>query len=181
MSYKVYWLFKETDEPFGSGFIYSRGEVGVKTGFPAAVSSSPIAASFSSSALSPQEFGETRGVLSSRKCSGRITNARSSPLSTWEPSSLTSSFTVRGRITEERRKKQNKDSPSSMRTSPSALENPGGWTTLPHDFCGSEGFLGRLSFWSLCSKRLWAPSRAWLAGEAPDSHCGGNTHTLERA
>lgn len=38
MSYKVYWLFKETDEPFGSGFIYSRGEVGVRTGFPAAIS-----------------------------------------------------------------------------------------------------------------------------------------------
>lgn len=44
MSYKVYWLFKETDEPFGSGFIYSRGEVGVKTGFPVAVSPSPAAA-----------------------------------------------------------------------------------------------------------------------------------------
>lgn len=38
MSYKVYWLFKETDEPFGSGFIYSRGEVGVRTGFPAVIS-----------------------------------------------------------------------------------------------------------------------------------------------
>lgn len=38
MSYKVYWLFKETDEPFGSGFIYSRGEVGVRTGFPAFIS-----------------------------------------------------------------------------------------------------------------------------------------------
>lgn len=126
MSYKVYWLFKETDEPFGSGFIYSRGEVGVKTGFPAAVSSSPVAASFFSPALTPQEFGETRGVLSPRRRSGRITNARSSPLSTWEPPSPTSSFTVRGRITEERWRKWNKDAPSSMRTSPSALENPGG-------------------------------------------------------
>ena len=126
MSYKVYWLFKETDEPFGSGFIYSRGEVGVKTGFPAAVSCSPVAASFFSLALSPQEFGETRGVPSPRRRSGRITNARSSPLSTWEPPSLTSSFTVRGRITEERWRKRNKDAPSSMRTSPSALENPGG-------------------------------------------------------
>lgn len=94
--------------------------MGVKTGFPAAV-----AASFFSSALSPQEFGETRGVLSSRRCAGRITNARSSPLSTWEPPSLTSSVTVRGRMSEERRKKQNKDAPSSMRTSPPALEKLG--------------------------------------------------------
>ena len=131
--------------------------MGVKTGFPAAV-----AASFFSSALSPQEFGETRGVLFSRRRAGRNTNARSSPLSTWEPPSLTSSVTVRGRMSEERRKKQNKDAPSSMRTSPPALEKLGAELLFPMNSVGQRGFWGGVLLESLQQETLG--SQQGLAG-----------------
>lgn len=63
MSYKVYWLFKETDEPFGSRFIYSRGKVGVRSGFSAAISPSPVAAVLFFSSFSSGIWEDVWGPL----------------------------------------------------------------------------------------------------------------------
>lgn len=55
--------------PLAQGFFYSRGKVGVRAGFPAAISPSPVAAvpffykSFASGIWEPSPSGRNRGEL----------------------------------------------------------------------------------------------------------------------
>lgn len=150
MSYKVYWLFKETDEPFGSGFIYSRGEVGVRAGFLAAISPSPVAAvlfffSFLLRNLGSSPPGRNQGELLMWG------------LGTTPASHLHS--TIR-RGMQGKTEEVEKGAQLDVNLLP-ALGNLGSQTTLFRDSVGQRGF--------------WALSRAWLAWETPDSHCGEGT------
>lgn len=156
MSYKVYWLFKETDEPFGSGFIYSRGKVGVRTGFPA-VSLPALLPLHSSSSLSPQESGgDNWGIILQEGLGESLMLVF--PRGTGRHSSLTLPPMVTGGM-------QMGDRRSCwMWTCRPALETLGARTDVPCDFAGPGGLpagVGGVSR-SLCSKGLWAPSRVWL-------------------